>query len=152
MAVHKLCTDLHEEAMNRLCFVCTDIIKGQHISVEENKELLSRALSTPGLFLLPGITPYYYCKKCSSAVKRAARGESIRSTRELQEWGECGDDCASCLLLSKRKTGAGRKKVSEMMFSRYRLNLTSLLNMHFCISTNHWLLVVVAKFYSTLFV
>ena len=88
----------HEEAMNRLCFVCTDIIKGQHLSVEENKELLCRGLSSPEFLLTPGITPYYYCKRCSAAVKRAARGETIRSTREPQEWGECGDDCGSCLI------------------------------------------------------
>jgi hypothetical protein len=108
--------DRHEEAMNRLCFVCTDIIKGQHFPVEKNEDLLSRALQTPELFLLPGITPYYYCLKCSLAVKRAARGVSIKSTRQLQEWGECGDNCATCMLMSKRKSGAGRKKVSCLLF------------------------------------
>jgi hypothetical protein len=115
-------TDLHEEAMNRLCFVCTDLIKGQHFAVEENEDLLARGLRTPGLFLMPGITPYYYCFKCSVAVKRAASGASIKSTRTLQEWGECGYNCASCLLVSKRKTGAGRKKVSQ-----YSMDLTSFL-------------------------
>ena len=104
--------DRHEEAMHRLCFVCTDIIKGQHYPVDENEDLLSRALQTPELFLMPGVTPYYYCRKCNTAVKRAAGGDSIRSTRTLQEWGECGIDCATCMLMSKRKTGGSRKKVS----------------------------------------
>ena len=112
MSIRNSENDLHEEAMNRLCFICTDIIKEKHVSVEENEELLSRALSTPGLFHIPGVTPYYYCYKCSCAVKRAARGESIKTTRVLQEWGECGDDCATCALFCKRKTGGRRKKVS----------------------------------------
>ena len=86
--------------------------------VEENEELLARGLRTPGLFLLPGITPYNYCKSCDRAVKRAASGESIRSTRTLPEWGECGDGCGSCLIISKRKIGGGnnRKKVSVLLY------------------------------------
>ena len=104
---------VHDEAMSRLCFVCTDLIKGKLFEVEKNCDLISRALKTPEVFVIPGVTPHYFCKKCDLAMKRASSGESINSSRMMQEWGECGENCASCKLLSSKKTFGGRaKKVS----------------------------------------
>ena len=104
--------DLHEEAMHRICFVCTGLIKGQHFDVEKFEDLLASALKVPELFVIPGVTPYNFCKSCYYAVKRADKGESVKSTRSLQEWSECTENCPTCLLVSKRKSGGRTKKVS----------------------------------------
>ena len=104
--------DLHEEAMQRICFVCTaGLIKGQHFDVEKFEDLLASALKVPELFVIPGVTPYNFCKSCYYAVKRADKGESVKSTRSLQEWSECTENCPTCLLVSKRKSGGRTKKV-----------------------------------------
>ena len=105
-------TDFHNQAMQRLCFVCTGLIKGQHFNVDECADLLRRGLKVPELFVIPGVTPYHFCKNCHRTVQLAASGNSIRSTRSLQEWSECTENCSSCLLLSKKKSGGSKKKVS----------------------------------------
>ena len=110
--------ELHAEAMHRICFVCTSLIKGQHFDVDKYADLLARALKVPELFVIPDVTPYNFCKNCYKAVKRAAEGKSIKSTRSLQEWSECTENCSSCLLVSKRKSGVCAKKVC---FYDYRL-------------------------------
>ena len=109
MASSNADTDFHNEAMQRLCFVCTELIKGQHFNVDECADLLRRGLKVPELFVIPGVTPYHVCKNCHRTVELAASGDSITSTRSLQEWSECTESCLSCLLLSKKKAG-GRKK------------------------------------------
>lgn len=77
--------------MERLCFHPKN-------HDEESKERLARGLRTSGLFLLPGITRLYYFESCDEVIMRVASEESIRSTRTLREWRECGDDCGSCLI------------------------------------------------------
>ena len=105
-------TDFHNEAMRRLCFVCTGLIKGKHFDVDQCSDLLCRGLKVPELFVIPGVTPHNFCKSCHRAVQDAASGKSIKSTRSLQEWSECTENCSSCFLLSKKKSGGSTKKVS----------------------------------------
>ena len=107
--------DLHEEAMRRLCFVCTGLIKGKHFDVDECSDLLCRGLKVPELFVIPGVTPHNLCKNCHRSVQDAVSGKSIRSTRSLQEWSECTENCFSCSLLSKKKSGGSTKKVSYLI-------------------------------------
>ena len=85
--------------------------------VEESKERLACGLRTSGLFLLPGITRLNHFESCDKAIKRAVSEESIRSTRALREWRECGDDCGSCLMISKRK----EKKCVTLWFMVYTM-------------------------------
>ena len=103
---------LHDEAMTRLCFVCTDLIKGKPFEVEKHIDLLTRAFKTPEIFTIPDVTvtPYNFCKKCELALKRVVDKESVKSSRLMQEWGECGENCSICLLVAEKK-GGRRKKV-----------------------------------------
>ena len=109
--------DLHDEAMNRLCFVCTNIITGRQKTVEQNSDFITRALKVPEIEILPGITPLNYCKKCDDALKRVISGRSNISTRQIQVWSKCGENCSSCLLVSKKKFGGRTKKVSSFDFN-----------------------------------
>ena len=102
---------LHDEAMTRLCFVCTDLIKGKPFEVEKYIDLLTRALKTPEIFTIPDVTPYNFCKKCELALKRVVDKESVKSSRLMQEWGECGENCSICLLVAEKKGGRRKKKV-----------------------------------------
>lgn len=110
---------LHDEAMTRLCFVCTDLIKGKPFEVEKHIDLLTRALKTPEIFIIPDVTPYNFCKKCELALKRVVDKESVKSSRLMQEWGECGENCSSCLLVAEKKGGRRKKKVSYLVLLRY---------------------------------
>ena len=103
----KYSDSIHEEAMVRLCFVCADLIKGKPFEVEKHCDLISRALRTPEVFLIPGVTPQHFCKKCELAMKHVVSGKSINSSRVMQEWGECGENCSSCKMVSSKKAFGG---------------------------------------------
>ena len=104
---------LHEEALQRLCFVCGDLItKGKLYDVDFYSEMLCKGLKCSTIFSIPGVTPASFCAKCYSTVQSAATGVTIRTGRTLIEWAECSsDDCSTCDRLAKRKKiGRGRKK------------------------------------------
>ena len=103
----------HEEALDRLCFVCGEIIKdNRSYTVEKNLDLLGKALNCPDIFTIPDVTPTNLCKKCHLTLSKVSRGEIVITGRQLLDWMECGPSCSTCALLLKRKEGGSRKKVS----------------------------------------
>ena len=108
--------DLHEEALERLCFVCGELMKGVNYKVEDYIALLGRALRCPDIFTIPGVTPHNFCKKCSSALRLVDLGKTIETTRTLLEWTECTANCSSCAIVSKGKVGGRRKKVNNLIY------------------------------------
>ena len=82
---------LHEEAIDRLCFVCGEIIKdNKGYMVEKNLELLGATLNCPEIFTIPDVTPTHFCKKCQLTLSRVKRGEVIATGRKLLDWIEPG--------------------------------------------------------------
>ena len=108
----KYTADVHEEAIQRLCFVCGDLINGQMYEVDNNIPLLGRALKCPELFSIPGVTPQNFCLKCYAYMIHLDRGETLKSSISLIEWTECGENCSSCGIILKRRAGGRKKKVS----------------------------------------
>ena len=104
--------EVHEEAMMRLCFVCSEIIKGEIYEVDKYIALLGRALKCPEIFAIPGVTPYNFCKRCHAALSHVDRGKTVVTKCCLVEWTECGPNCSSCAYLTKRRVGGRKKKVS----------------------------------------
>ena len=115
--IRKQFVTLHEEALDRLCFVCGEIITQEKFyEVEEYIELLSKGLKCE-LFTMPGVTPSHFCRKCHSAVTSVATGLSIQSARKLLDWEECNAACPTCEKLMKRKKFPGRKKKASILFN-----------------------------------
>ena len=107
----------HEEAIDRLCFVCGELIKDNRgYTVEKNLELLGTTLNCPEIFTIPDVTPTYFCKKCQLTLSKVKRGGTIVTGRKLLDWEECGPNCSTCALLLKRKEGGSQKKVSVSYF------------------------------------
>ena len=54
----------HEEALNRLCFVCANVINLDvyYYKVENSLDLLGVGLKCPGIFSIPRVTPYHICQ------------------------------------------------------------------------------------------
>ena len=103
----------HEEALDRLCFVCGEIIKdNRSYTVEKNLDLLGKALNCRDIFTIPDVTPTHLCKKCHLTLSKVSRGEIVITGRQLLDWMECRPSCRTCALLLKRKEGGSRKKVS----------------------------------------
>ena len=111
---------VHEEALRRLCFVCTKILaaKERRNEVEKFLDMLSKGLNcTAGIFSMEGITPIYFCQNCRMNLDKVAKGKSITTNRRLVNWEECGLNCNTCALLleKQRKRGGGNNKnVSEI--------------------------------------
>ena len=83
----KMDPDLHEEALQRLCFVCGDIItKGKLYDVDFYREMLCKGLKCDTVCSVPGITPSSFCAKCYSTVQSVATGKATRTGRTLIEW------------------------------------------------------------------
>ena len=106
---------MHEEAIRRLCFVCTKIIKAKErkYSVEENIDMLSRGLScNAGIVTMDGVTPENVCKNCFLNLLKVTKGENVTTNRGLVNWEECKDECRACNLLSTKKAirGGGHNK------------------------------------------
>ena len=111
------CGGTHEEALDRLCFVCGEIVKdNRSYTVEKNLDLLGKALNCPEIFTIPDVTPTYICKKCHLTLSKVNRGETVITGRKLMDWVECGPSCRTCELLLKRKEKGSRKKVSMPLF------------------------------------
>lgn len=108
----------HDEALSRLCFVCGEIIKETFFyAVDEHLDLLAAALNCPSLFSIPDVTPLNFCKKCHLALSMVKNGGTVKTGRTLLEWEECGSECKTCGILTKRKQVRGRqKKVSNVSF------------------------------------
>ena len=105
-------SDLHAEALRRLCFVCGDLIsKGKFYDVELYKAMLCKGLKCSTISSKPGISPSSFCAKCYSTVQGSATGRVIRTGRTLIEWAQCRPDCLTCGRLGGR--GRKKKKVSE---------------------------------------
>ena len=97
-----------EEALDRLCLLCGEIIKdNRSYTVEKNLDLLGKALNCPDIFSIPDVTPTHLCKKCHLTLSKVNRGEIVITGRQLLDWMECGPSCSTCALLLKRKEGGG---------------------------------------------
>ena len=70
---------MHEEAFDRLCFVCGEIIpEGKRkYDVETNQTELGTALKCPGLFTIPDVTPAHYCLKCHVTTRTHLLNRSV---------------------------------------------------------------------------
>ena len=60
-------TDMHNEAIRRLCLVCTGLIKHKHFDVDEFSGHLCRGLKIPEL--LPDVTLHNFFKKLPFLLK-----------------------------------------------------------------------------------
>ena len=80
------CGGTHEEALDRLCFVCGEIVKdNRSYTVEKNLDLLGKALNCPEIFTIPDVTPTYICKKCHLTLSKVNRGETVITGRKLMD-------------------------------------------------------------------
>ena len=85
--------------------------------MHEHLDLLAAALKCPSLFSIPDVTPLNFCKKCHVALSMVKNGGMVKTGRTLLEWEECGSECKTCGILTKRKQVRGRqKKVSNVSF------------------------------------
>lgn len=110
------CETTHEEALRRLCFSCAKILKTKekHRKVEEHVQMLSNALGcSSGIEIMDGMTPSFFCNGCYLNLLKASRGETIKSSKTLLNWGECEVNCVTCAHLLKLKRGGSMKKVSQ---------------------------------------
>ena len=131
--------NLHEEALDRLCFVCGELISGARFYVVERYlDFLSRGLTCPSLFSIPDITPYNFCRKCHSSLSLVISGKTVQCSRaRLIDWWECTPDCSTCSRLMSMKAGGKVKQQIKVtlitrwgcfcFFSRY----TVFMNTHF---------------------
>ena len=100
---------MHEEALARLCFVCGSLLKDSlHYEVDTHLELISVGLNIPCVTSIPGVTPSNFCYNCHQSFRHVAGGTTVKTTRTLHEWVECGTECCTCALLVKRKQVCGR--------------------------------------------
>ena len=95
----------HEEALNRLCFVCANVINLDvyYYKVENSLDLLGVGLKCPGIFSIPGVTPYHICQKCNASLLSVMKGLIVKASIQLLDWGECGENCETCSRMLKRK-------------------------------------------------
>ena len=101
---------IHDEAMDRLCFLCADLIKDDKwYDVEEHLQMICRVLNR-SIFTLPGLTPDHFCKNCLRKLRHSDNGRNATTSLKVLEWAACGPDCASCAKLTKRTQVRGRKK------------------------------------------
>ena len=110
----KIYVDSHEEALDRLCFVCGELCGKRFYLVGKYLDFLSRGLKCAALFEIPGITPINFCQKCYLGVLSVTSGRAIHCARlRLLKWVECSPDCSTCSQLTEMKTGRMRhvKKV-----------------------------------------
>ena len=119
----KLYKSIHEEALDRLCFVCGEMINLEKYfyDVEKSLDLIGVALKCPDIFTMPGVTPHHICQTCYTTLQRLKNGDILKSSKQLLDWGECGNNCETCAKMLKRKQGGGRrKKVSKMVILFYK--------------------------------
>lgn len=124
--IRKQYADLHEEALERLCFVCGELVPPDRCvyDVNENIDLLCKGLKCATIFSMPGITPSHFCAKCFSAMNHVANGTTVQTKRTLIDWEECRSGCSTCARLTKRRQSPGRKKkVSVSVYFPYPAQL-----------------------------
>ena len=112
---------LHDETLQRLCFVCAERLseeKHRSYNVVDYLPLLSRVLQEqePSLFSRPGVTPVHFCHKCKSKLNHYDEGRNTTTDLVLRKWAVCGPGCESCSKLAKRAQGGRKKKVSVLIF------------------------------------
>lgn len=112
----------HDKALDSLCFVCGSVVKktgGFHF-VKDLLEFLKRTLRYPELFEIPGITPTKLCRLCYQALAHVDQGETVKTSKTMVEWNECGPSCNACKILqnSERQHVGRKKKVCELSIFR----------------------------------
>ena len=96
--------NLHAEALERLCFVCGELVTpGCLYSVDKFIDVLCEGLKCESIFSMPGVTPCHFCRKYYSAMKHVATGRTIQTGRAMIDWEECNPTCSTCERLVKRK-------------------------------------------------
>ena len=116
----------HEEALDRLCFICGEMINLEKYfyDVEKSLDLIAVALKCPDIFTMPGVTPYHMCQTCYTTLQRLKSGDILKSSRQLLDWEECSDNCGTCTKILKRKQGGGRRKKVSRVYIIIKIHLT----------------------------
>ena len=104
----------HEKALDSLCFVCGSLVDRAGVVsylVRDLLDFLARTLRIPELFEMPGITPTKLCSLCHKALSHVDRGETIKTSKVMVDWTECGPNCNTCKIFrSTQRHHVGRKK------------------------------------------
>ena len=102
---------LHEEALNRLCFVCGQFVN-ESLIYEANKYLESLGNAFNRMFMVvDGVTAKFLCHSCYRTTTHIEKGDNLSTSKCPIEWKEHGNNCYTCSLYGKKKVGGRKKKV-----------------------------------------
>ena len=124
----------HEEALDRLCFVCGELLTGAVLcSVAKHLQYLSQGLKRQSLAIAPGVTPHNFCRKCFSSLSHVVKGRAVKCTRaeNFIDWVECSSPCSTCARLKKMKIPKRKRKVSIFLSTKLFSIKPSLLSLEF---------------------
>ena len=107
----------HEEALDRMCYVCGELIPDKMLrhDVVENLDKIGIALKCTGLAFIPNVTPPQFCHNCHLRLEKVIKGLTVKTDRRFQNWEVCGPACGTCLKITERKCGGRKKKVSTFL-------------------------------------
>ena len=115
---------LHTEAIERLCYVCGNIVMKKHHQITSplSNEMEVVFSTSINLICQVNVAPSSICHTCWRTVKRCIKakveGLSFKSSKAPLEWYPHSVSCATCQLYISNKKGKRKKKPSNQYVGR----------------------------------